>query len=85
MRKNTFADLSNEQLLKKRKLIKGVMIGFGIVVIILIALLIILLSAKGFKDLSIVSLIPLFTLPISFLPLAIISSQLDKEIKARNI
>ncbi len=85
MKKNTYEELTNEKLIKKRDLFKSVSIGFGIIFILAITILIYLFAAKGFKNVSITTLIPLFTLPITFVPLLINLSLLNKEIKLRNL
>jgi hypothetical protein len=85
MKKNIYEELTNEKLIKKRDLLKSVSIGFGIIFILAIAILIYLLVAKGFKNVSIATLVPLFTLPITFVPLLINLSLLNKEIKSRNL
>jgi hypothetical protein len=85
MKKNIYEELTNEKLMKKRDLLKSVSIGFGIIFILAIASLIYLLAAKGFKNASIATLIPVFTLPMTFVPLLINLSLLNKEIKSRNL
>ncbi|MHA4894009.1 hypothetical protein ACXZ1K_04600 [Pedobacter sp. PWIIR3] len=84
MIKNTTAALTNEQLIKKKDLLKGVSIGFGIIYIIAIAILIYIFATKGFKNLSI-GLIPIFTFPLTLLPLLINLNTVNKEIKARKL
>jgi hypothetical protein len=85
MKKNTYEELTNGELIKKKYLIKSVSIGFGIIFILAIASLTYLFAAKGFKNISIATLIPVFTLPITFVPLLINLSLLNKEIKSRNL
>lgn len=85
MENNIYEELTNEKLLKKRDLLKGVSIGFGVVFLLAIATIIYLFSAKGFDKSSITTLIPLFALPITFIPLLINLSLMNKEIKARNL
>lgn len=84
MKKNTYEELTNEKLIKRRDLLKGASIGLGIVFILAITIIIYLMSAEGFKNVSIATLIPVFTLPITFVPLLINLSLLNKEIKSRN-
>ncbi len=85
MEKNTYGELTNEKLIKRRDLLKGASIGLGIVFILAIAIIIYLMSAEGFKNVSIATLIPMFTLPLAFVPLLINLSLLNKEIKSRNL
>jgi cation transporter-like permease len=85
MKKETLADLTNEKLLKRRDLFKGVVIGFGIIFIIMIAFLIYLFAAKGSKNVPIATLIPIFSLPVTMTPVFITLASLNKEVKARNL
>jgi len=84
MKKNIYEELTNEELVKKKALFKGVSIGFAIIYILAIAIIIYLFTSKEF-NVSIATLIPLFILPITFFPLLINLSLLNKEIKARNL
>lgn len=85
MNTNSYQEMTNEELIKKRNLIKSVSIGFGIIYILAIAVLIYLFASKGFKNVNIATLIPVFSLPITFLPLLISFGSIKKEIKARNL
>jgi len=85
MKKNTYEELSNEKLLKKRDLFKGVLIGFGVIFLLAIGIIVYILSVKGLKNVSIATLVPIFTLPIIFMPILINLSLLNKEIKSRNL
>ena len=85
MKKNAFAELTDEQLLKKRDLLKGISMGFGIIVIVIICILIYLFTTKGFKDIAFATLIPVFVLPVTFTPLLINLGLINKEIKSRNL
>lgn len=49
MKKNTYEELSNEKLLKKRDLFKGVLIGFGVIFLLAIGIIVYILSVKGLK------------------------------------
>ncbi len=84
MKRNIYEELTNEELLKKKDLIKGIAIGFGIILILVIAIVIYLFATNRFKNASIAILIPVLTLPITFIPLLINLSLLNKEIKTRN-
>lgn len=85
MKKNTYEELSNEKLLKKRDLFKGVSIGFGVIFLVAIGIIVYILSVKGLKNVSIATLVPIFTLPIIFMPILINLSLLNKEIKSRKL
>ena len=83
MKKSVYEELTNEELLKKRDLFKGVSIGFGVIFMLAIAVMIYLFTIKG-SSVSI-ALIPVFILPVTFVPLLINFSILNKEIKSRNL
>lgn len=85
MKKNIHEELTNDELIKKRALLKGVSIGFGIIFAAAITVLIYILVEKGFKNVSVATIIPLFSLPIVFMPLLINLSLLNQEIKSRNL
>ncbi|WP_313807817.1 hypothetical protein [Flavobacterium sp.] len=85
MKENSLANLTDEMLLKRRNLIKGALIGFGIVFTIAIGILIYLFISKGFKNTSIATLIPVFMMPVTLLPLFINFALLNKELKSRNL
>jgi len=85
MKKNTYEELSDEKLLKKRDLFKGVSIGFGVIFLLAIGIIVYILSVKGLKNVSVATLVPIFTLPIIFMPILINLSLLNKEIKSRNL
>nr|WP_199000019.1 hypothetical protein [Flavobacterium sp. ASV13] len=85
MKKSIYQELTTEKLIKKRDVLKGVSIGFGIIFILAIAVVIYIFSSKGVKNVSIATLIPVFTLPMTFVPLLINLSLMNKEIKSRNL
>lgn len=85
MKNNSYQKLTNEELLKKRNLFKGVTTGFGILMLLVIATLSYLIGLNGFKNTSIAVFIPMIILPFTFMPLAISYSLLQKEIKSRNL
>ncbi|RZK82521.1 MAG: hypothetical protein EOO92_01435 [Pedobacter sp.] len=84
MASTTLKELTNEKLLKQKDLLKGISIGFAVVYLVVIGILIYLFATKGFKNIS-VALIPVFTFPITLLPLLINLSSVNKEIKLRNL
>lgn len=85
MKKNIYENLTNDKLLKMRKLLKGASIVPGIIALLAFATIIYLLIAKGIKNYNIASLIPVFILPITFVPLLINLSLINKEIKLRKL
>ncbi len=85
MKQNKLSELSDEKLLKKRDLLKGITIGFSIVVILILFFFIYIFLTKGFDNIPVASIVPVIALPTTFLPLLIILKQLNKEIKSRNL
>ncbi|TDE07807.1 hypothetical protein [Flavobacterium sandaracinum] len=85
MKKNTLAEISNEELLKRRELFKGIAIGFSIIYLLIITLILYLLVTKGLKEISAVVFVPIFLLPTTLLPLLIYFGMLKKEIKSRQL
>lgn len=82
---NNFASFTDEKLLKTQKLLKGILIGFGIIFLISIGVITYLIMNKGFDKISIPTLLPLFILPITLSPALINLSLINKEIKTRSI
>ncbi len=85
MKENTFQNLTDEQLLKKRNQTKGVLIGAGIVIILVIAAAVYLLVTKQSEKNPVSLFLPVFILPVTFMPLVISWSLLNKEMKNRNL
>ena len=85
MKNNSYEKLTNEVLLKKRDLLKGVTIGFGILFLLAIAALGYLIGSNGFKNTSIAVFIPIIILPFTYMPLIINYNLLKKEIKLRSL
>ena len=85
MKNNSYEKLTDEELIKKRDLFKGVTIGFGILVLLAIAVLGYLMGLNGLRNTSISVVIPIMVLPITYMPLIINYSLLKKEIKARGL
>ena len=85
MKKNFLEELTDEKLMKQRDLLKGVGIGFAIIYLIAITVLIYVFSLRGTKNFSIATLLPLIVLPVTFLPIVISFSAVNKEIKSRNL
>lgn len=85
MKPNKLSELSDAELLKKMAQAKGVMVAFGIVYLVAIGIVVYLFSMHGFNKRMVPSIIPIFTIPILFLPITISFGQLMNESKARNI
>lgn len=84
-KKNELSELSDEKLIKRRDLLKGVLIGMYIVCVLLIVLLLYIFFKKEFSTISIATFIPVMLLPVITLPLLFQVNTLNKEIKARNL
>ena len=84
-KKNDLAELSDEKLIKRRDMLKGVLIGMYAVCIVLIFLLLYIFFNKGFSSISIATFIPVFMLPVITLPLLFQVNTLNKEVKSRNL
>lgn len=85
MNKNIYENLTNEQLLKKRDLLKGVTIGLGIVALTAIVIISYLIFSNGIKNVPFATLIPVFALPVTFTPVMVSLGQINKEVKSRNL
>lgn len=83
--KNDLSELSDEKLLKRRDLLKGVLIGMYAVCIVLIVLLLWIFFYKEYSEVAIATFIPAFMLPIITLPLLFQVNTLNKEIKSRDL
>ena len=83
--KSELSELSDEKLIKRRDLLKGVLIGMYVVCFVLIILLVYIFFFKEFTKISIGSFIPVFMLPVITLPLLFQVKTLNKEIKSRDL
>mgnify|MGYP003576554120 FL=1 len=79
MSKNPFADLSTEKLIKRRDLLKGVLIAFAIMWLLLIAVATYFYITKS----TLKMFIPMAILPMTLLPSFIQLTILNKELKTR--
>lgn len=85
MKKNIYQELTNEDLIKKSKTFKGVLIGLGTVFLLGVATFIVLLTMKRAKDFPFAAFIPFIVMPVTLVPLLINLGLINKEIKARNL
>ncbi|WP_028295361.1 hypothetical protein [Olivibacter sitiensis] len=89
MKQNKIAELSDEKLLKQKGLLKSILMAFGIMGILMLAVVIyIYVTSDSDKLARIFPLplgLPIFIFPISLLPTLINLNLLNKEIKSRNL
>lgn len=85
MKNNNISELSDEKLIKRRDLLKGFLIGIGIVWLLMIAFVIYIFTTKDTSDFNFVVFFPIFILPVTLMPLLINVGMLNKEIKLRNL
>lgn len=85
MKNNNISELTNEKLIKRRDLLKGFLIGIGIVWLLMIAFVIYIFNTKDTSDFNFVMFLPIFILPVTLTPLLINVGMLNKEIKSRNL
>ncbi|KEY18457.1 hypothetical protein [Kaistella antarctica] len=83
--KNNLSELSDEKLLKRRDLLKGVLIGMYAICILMIVLLVYIFFYKSYSEVSIATFIPAMMLPVITLPLLFQVNTLNKEVKSRNL
>jgi len=82
MKQNKISEFTKEQLIKKKELLKGIAIGFGIIYLVIVILLIYILLNSS-KSISIAALIPIFVLPVTFNPIFMNLGMINKELKSR--
>lgn len=85
MKKNTFSELTNEELIAKKNFTKNVLLGFIIIYFVIVAVLLFLFLNKNFGELSIALFVPVFVIPATLMPLFINYRMLKAELKSRNL
>lgn len=85
MQTTQIKNLTNEQLLKRRNLLKGTAIGFLTIAVLAAGILIYLYAVKGFENFNIATLIPVFALPVTLMPALSSLAIVNKEMKARGL
>ena len=85
MKKNTFSELTNEELIAKKNFTKQVLLGFIIIYFVIVAVLLFLFLNKNFGELSIALFVPVFVIPATLMPLFINYRMLKAELKSRNL
>ena len=83
MKKNTFSELTNEELIAKKNFTKNVLLGFIIIYFVIVAVLLFLNNTFG--ELSIALFVPVFVIPATLMPLFINYRMLKAELKSRNL
>lgn len=77
MKKN-LTEFNSEELTKRKALLTGCLVGFGILVVLAACLLIFLKAAP-------VLFVPLFVFPIILMPVFILLKSVNDELKSRSI
>ena len=85
MKKNTFSELTNEELIAKKNFTKNVLLGFIIIYFVIVAVLLFLFLNKNFGELSIALFVHVFVIPATLMPLFINYRMLKAELKSRNL
>ncbi|MBV8327128.1 hypothetical protein [Chryseobacterium sp.] len=85
MKDNIFQELTNEELLKKRNIMKGLAIGFGIMFLLAIVAFVAIIMMKGSKGFPYATCVPFLVMPITMRPLLINFKRINKEIQSRNL
>lgn len=85
MKKNSFSKLTDEAVLQKYNLMKGVLIAFSILYAIIILVLLYLFFNKNFGQTTLVMFVPILVFPAVLAPLVINYNLLKKEKIARNL
>lgn len=83
MEQNLKQPESIEALIKRKDLLKGVMLGLGIVYLVAFGILVYLAVTKGLSKVSI-ALIPVCLSPLTLLPLLLNFNSLKKVIASKN-
>ncbi len=85
MKKNTFSELTNEELLKKITFVKSILAALVMLYFIIFSVLLFLYLNKDFGQITIALFVPVFIIPMTFLPLMINYRLLRTEKKSRNL
>ncbi len=83
--KNTYSETNDQDLLKKRNQIKGLLIGILIVYFFISCFLGYLFYTKEFEKINFATLLPVFISPLTLLPLFINLKSINEEIKNRKL
>ena len=85
MKKSTYSELTNEELLKKMNFSKQALLAFVIIYFVIILILLFLFFNKNFGEVSIALFVPIFIIPVTLAPLYINYNMLKAELKSRNL
>ena len=85
MKKNTYSEMTNDELITKKNFTKQVLLGFIIIYFVIVAILLFLFLNKNFGELSIALFVPVFVIPATLMPLFINYRMLNAELKSRNL
>ena len=85
MKKNTYSEMTNDELITKKNFTKQVLLGFIIIYFVIVAILLFLFLNKNFGELSIALFVPIFVIPATLMPLFINYRMLKAELKSRNL
>lgn len=85
MKKNTYSEMTNDELITKKNFTKNVLLGFIIIYFVIVAVLLFLFLNKNFGELSIALFVPVFVIPATLMPLFINYRMLKAELKSRNL
>lgn len=85
MKKNTYSEMTNDELITKKNFTKNVLLGFIIIYFVIVAILLFLFLNKNFGELSIALFVPVFVIPATLMPLFINYRMLKAELKSRNL
>lgn len=85
MKKNTYSEMTNDELITKKNFTKQVLLGFIIIYFVIVAVLLFLFLNKNFGELSIALFVPVFVIPATLMPLFISYRMLKAELKSRNL
>ena len=85
MKKNTYSEMTNDELITKKNFTKNVLLGFIIIYFVIVAVLLFLFLNKNFGELSIALFVAVFVIPATLMPLFINYRMLKAELKSRNL
>lgn len=85
MKKSTYSELTNDELIKKMTFMKQALTSFVIIYFIIIVILLFLFFNKNFGEVSIALFVPIFIIPVTLAPLYIGYNMLKVEKKSRNL
>lgn len=85
MEQQNLTEPNNQNLIKKKAVLKGACIGLGVVYLLAILIFIYLFVNQGLKKLPIAVYIPIFSFPLIFLTVFNSLNLVNKEIKVRSL